>query len=106
MVAAAEGAGALDRIDVLRRFDDTEGRLVAPCVAADRAQTILGEAEALGTRLDARPRLLDRRRERQRVTLGYAQKMHGEALGRATPDAGQPRQLADERLGRGWQHAG
>jgi hypothetical protein len=32
--------------------------------------------------------------------------VHGEALRGAAPDTGQTRQLADERLGGGWQHAG
>jgi hypothetical protein len=32
--------------------------------------------------------------------------VHGESLCGATPHTGQPRQLADERLGRGRQHAG
>ena len=106
MVAAAEGTRALDRIDVLGRLDDAQDRFVATRVAADRTETVLGEAEALGTRPDPRARLLDRAGQLQRIALRHPQKVHGKALRGAAPDTRQTCQLADERLGRGRQHAG
>src|SRR5439155_284723 len=63
VVAALELAGAFDRDDVTRLFDDAEDACVAPVVAAERAELALADVEALPAPRDALLRVDDRGRE-------------------------------------------
>src|SRR5579884_939566 len=96
---------ALERDDVDRLLDDADRRLVAARVEADRARLVLGQIAALAAEADALLHLGDRRRERERLGARPLQDVERKPLRSSLPDAGQARQLGDEVLDGGAEHA-
>src|SRR5207237_6208330 len=87
-------------------LDDADHGVIAPRVAADRADVLLGQVAALAAEADALLDLLDRRGERQRLLYRQAQQVKGEPLRRPRADPGQSRQLGDEVVDGGREHDG
>ena len=105
VVEAAVLRRPLERDDIDGLLDYADRGAVAPRVEADRAQLVLGEVAALAAEADALLHLLDRAGERERLLLLRLEEMEGEPLRRAAADARQARQLRDEVLDGGAQHA-
>ena len=96
---------ALDRDQVGRLLDDADDGVVAARVAADLARLLLGQVPALAAEANALLDLGDRRGERGGLVRRDAQEVEREPLRRSLADAGQARELRDEVVDRGAEHA-
>ena len=96
---------ALDGDQVDGLLDDADDRVVAARVETDRADLFLREVAALAAEAHALLDLLDRPGERERLFLLRLEQVERESLRGAAADARQARQLCDEVLDGGAQHA-
>ena len=100
VVEAAELVRPLDRDHVLGLLDDADHIGVAARVLADVAARTLGQVEADLAQAHLRLHLADRVGEGERVVVGRAKDVEGEALSGSLPDPGQLRHLGDQPLDR------
>ena len=98
VIAAAKGAGALERPEIGEVFDDADRRRVPLRVAADRARFDRIEIAADRARADRFRRLRQRRRQRLQQALAPLDQMQRRAPRRARPEAGQLREELDQRV--------
>ena len=105
VVEAAVLVRPLERDDVDRLLDDADRRVVAARVEADPAGLVLGQVAALAAEADALLHLHERARERERLLRRPLEDVEREPLRRALPDPGQARELRDEVLDGGAEHA-
>ncbi len=104
VVAAAEGAGALDGQHVERLLDDAQQPGVAGVVVADDAGVILGDVETDRAELGVLLQVLQGRGQVEGLVVGGAQQVEGQARGRLGADAGQAGEFIDEPLDGARQH--
>ena len=94
--------GALDRDDVAGLLDHADHALVAPLVAADLADRLIGEVEADLAEADLLLHLADRVGQREALLLVDAKNVEGQPLRGAATDSGELRELGDQAFdGRG-----
>ena len=105
VVATAELAGALDRDDVARLFDDAHDMRVAPFVAAERAELAFGDVEATPAPRDAVLGVLDRAREPLASSASTLQQIERDALRRLRADTGQAGRARRSASGRALRRA-
>ena len=98
MVKAAELAGALDRSDIRGLLDGADDRVIAASIAADRADIVLGEVEAMRARLDALGKCYERIGEPLALLRRLSEEMIGEPKRRLSPDPGKLCQLRSESV--------
>jgi len=104
VVEAAELARPLDREKVDGLLDDADQRVVAPCIAADRAHLFLREVAALVAKADPFLHVFDRRGERERFVLRPLEQVEREPVGRPRPDPRKAGELRDEIFDSGAEH--
>jgi predicted enzyme related to lactoylglutathione lyase len=104
VVKATELARPLDREEVDGLLHDTDERVIAPCIAADRAGLFLREIAALVAEPNPFLDVLDRRGERERFVLWPLEQVKRQPVGRARADAGKAGELRDQILDGGAQH--
>jgi hypothetical protein len=105
VIQAAILVRALDAEDVPGLLDDADSRGVAPRVAADVTQLLLGEVEAPPAEADHFFDLDQRVGEGERLFGRELEQVKGEALSGLWPDAGELAELVDELLDGGAEPA-
>src|SRR6185437_13629736 len=100
VVHAAKLPRPLDRADVRYLLHDADDRAVAPRVATDRAQLVLGEIEAAGARAHALAEGDECLGQALRLLGGLAKEMIGQAKRRLPTDAGETGQLGRQIVDR------
>src|SRR5204862_7585699 len=94
VILTAELPRALDRADVGRVLDHADECRVAPRVAADRAEILLGEVEAARAGPDLFRQRLERLRQPATLLWRLLEQMVGQSERRLPPDPREPGELA------------